>query len=260
MNESQLNSDRSVAWITGAGSGIGRAAALALSQAGRAVALSGRRADALEQVASEVRAGGSRALVVPLDVSQAEAVATAAAAIAHDLGPVGLLVNSAGLNVPNRAWKDVQPANWRQVVDVNLTGTFLCMQAVLPAMRARRDGLVINIASWAGRYPTAFVGPAYTASKHAVVALTHSFNTEESANGLRACVIMPGEVATPILRHRPVPVPPQELAAMLQEEDLGHTIAFVAGMPASVCVNEILISPTRNRVLLGANDLRPASI
>jgi NADP-dependent 3-hydroxy acid dehydrogenase YdfG len=197
---------------------------------------------------------GGVAHVVPMDVSQAESVASAAAKLTT-LGHLAILVNSAGVNVRGRSWKDLQPDSWRHVVDINLTGTFLCMQAVLPAMRTRRDGLVINIASWAGRYPAAAVGPAYEASKHGVVALTHSFNMEESANGLRACVIMPGEVATPLLLQRPVPVPQEELAAMLQEDDLGRTIAFVASMPARVCVNEILISPTRNRLLRVGKDL-----
>jgi NADP-dependent 3-hydroxy acid dehydrogenase YdfG len=251
-------SPQKVAWITGAGTGIGRGAALALAQAGFAVALSGRRAEPLEDVAARVRDAGGRALALPLDVSRAADVAAAADRVGAALGPVDVLVNSAGLNVPQRAWKDVSAEGWQQVVDINLNGTFLCTRAVLAGMRARRQGLVINIASWAGRYPVGFVGPAYTATKHAVVALTHSFNMEENANGLRACVIMPGEVATPILRTRPVPPPPEEMAAMLQEDDLGRTIAFVATMPPHVCVNEILISPTRNRILLGAGDLRPA--
>jgi NADP-dependent 3-hydroxy acid dehydrogenase YdfG len=246
-----------VAWITGAGTGIGRGGALALARAGYAVALSGRRAEPLEAVAAQVRAMGGRALVVPLDVSRAADVAQAAERVAAELGPIDVLVNSAGLNVPQRAWKDVSVQGWQQVVDINLNGTFLCTRAVVDGMRERGRGLVINIASWAGRYPVGFVGPAYTATKHAVVALTHSFNMEENPNGLRACVIMPGEVATPILRTRPVPPPPEELAAMLQEDDLGRTIAFVATMPPHVCMNEILISPTRNRILSGAGDLKP---
>lgn len=249
---------RTVAWVTGAGTGIGRAAALALARTGHAVALSGRRVEPLEEVAARVRAAGGEALVVPLDVRDAEQVGVAAGRIAEALRPIDVLVNSAGLNVRERAWKNVSPQGWQQVVDINLGGTFLCMQAVVADMRERGRGLVINIASWAGRYPTAFVGPAYTASKHAVVALTHSFNMEENVHGLRACVIMPGEVATPILRTRPVPVPEAELDAMLQEEDLGETIAFVAGLPPRVCVNEILMSPTRNRALIGASDLAAA--
>jgi NADP-dependent 3-hydroxy acid dehydrogenase YdfG len=90
-------------------------------------------------------------------------------------------------------------------------------------------------------------GPAYTTTKHAVLALTHSFNMDECVNGLRACCLSPGEVATPILKLRPVVPSESEQAKMLQPEDCGRTIAFVAGMPARVCMNEILISPTHNR-------------
>jgi NADP-dependent 3-hydroxy acid dehydrogenase YdfG len=238
---------RRIAWITGAGSGIGRAAALALAQAGHVVVLCGRRADALQAVARQVAAQGGTAHSFVLDVTDSETVAATLAAIEREVGAVDVLVNSAGINVTARSWAEVGIADWRRIVDVNLSGTFQCMHAVLPSMRARREGLVVNVASWAGRHASPIVGPGYNAAKHAVVALTHSFNMEEGRNGLRACVLMPGETDTPILDQRPVPVPAQERARMLQEDDLGRTIAFVAGMPARVCVNEILISPTHNR-------------
>ena len=121
------------------------------------------------------------------------------------------------------------------------------MRAVLPAMRAQKDGVIINVASWAGRHVSKMTGPAYTTTKHAVLALTHSFNMDEFKNGLRACCLSPGEVATPILKLRPVPPSAEDMAKMLQPEDLGRTIAFVASMPAHACINEILISPTHNR-------------
>ena len=122
-----------------------------------------------------------------------------------------------------------------------------CMRAALPAMRAQKDGVIINVASWAGRHVSKMTGPAYTATKHAVLALTHSFNMDEFRNGLRATCLSPGEVATPILKLRPVPPSAEDMAKMLQPEDLGRTIAFVASMPARACVNEILIAPTWNR-------------
>jgi NADP-dependent 3-hydroxy acid dehydrogenase YdfG len=109
---------------------------------------------------------------------------------------------------------------------------------------------VINVASWAGRFVSAMPGAAYTTSKTAVAALTHEFNVEQFRHGLRACCLLPAEVATPILLQRPVPPSPEDMARMLQPEDLGRTIAFVAGMPAHVCVNEVLISPTWNRMFL----------
>lgn len=239
-----------VAWITGAGTGIGRAGAIALAQAGYSVALSGRQVGPLETVARHIVSMNGSATVVPLDVVDAQAVDSAAKAIEMSLGSVDVLVNSAGVNIPRRGWSDLQVDGWRHLVDVNLTGTFLCMHAVLPSMRANRSGLVVNISSWAGRHPAAVVGPGYNATKHAVVALTHSFNMEECSNGLRACVILPGETDTPILQNRPNPVPEIERTRMLQEDDLGRTIAFVAGMPPRVCINEILISPTHNRAFI----------
>jgi NADP-dependent 3-hydroxy acid dehydrogenase YdfG len=119
---------------------------------------------------------------------------------------------------------------------------------VLPLMRARRGGLIIHVSSWAGRFVSALTGAGYSATKHAVVAMSHSINQEEFANGIRSCCICPGEVATPILDKRPVPVSAEDRARMLQSDDLAETILFVARMPASVCVNEILISPTWNRL------------
>src|ERR1700737_1122100 len=95
------------------------------------------------------------------------------------------------------------------------------------------------------------VGPAYTAPKHAILALTHSFNMDEYRNGLRACCLSPGEVATPIMRQRPVPPSEEVMSKMLQPEDVGRMIAFVANMPPHVCINEILISPVENRAFLG---------
>ncbi len=162
-------------------------------------------------------------------------------------GRIDLLVNSAGINVPKRSWADMELEGWDRLVEINLNGVLYCMRAVLPAMRAQQDGCIINVASWAGRHVSKMPGPAYTTTKHAVLALTHSFNMDECVNGLRACCLSPGEVATPILKLRPVVPSEEEQARMLQPEDLGRTIAFVASMPPRVCINEILISPTWNR-------------
>src|SRR5919199_3801518 len=236
-----------VAWITGGGTGIGLAGGVELARAGATVVLSGRRAGTLEDGAARIRAAGGRVETVPLDVADAKAVAAAAASILDRFERVDILVNSAGTNVPRRSWAEVDAEGWDLVNAVNADGTFYCIAAVLPAMRRRRNGLVVNVASWAGRHVGKLTGPAYTASKHAVVALTASLNMEECANGIRACAICPGEVDTPILDSRPVPVPPEVRARMLKPEDLGRAIRFVAEMPAHVCVNEILISPTWNR-------------
>ena len=243
-----------VAIVTGAGSGIGKSAAHALLKAGYSVALAGRRKEVLDEAAATVKGGQPSSLIeaMPLDVGNAADVEKVAKAIVAKHGRIDLLVNSAGLNVPKRSWGDVTTEGWDKVVDINLNGVMYCMRAVLPAMRAQKDGCIINVASWAGRHVSKMTGPAYTATKHAVLALTHSFNMDEFKNGLRACCLSPGEVATPILKLRPVQPTEEEKKRMLQAEDLGKTIAFVASMPAHVCVNEILISPTWNRSFVTA--------
>ncbi|XUM23624.1 SDR family oxidoreductase [Bradyrhizobium oligotrophicum S58] len=241
-----------IAWITGGGTGIGEAGALALAADGWMVIVSGRRTAALEAVVAKVAAAGDTAEAVALDVAKAADVQAAADAILARHGRIDLLVNSAGVNVPKRRWDDMTIDGWNQLVEINLNGVLYCMKAVLPAMRAQQDGTIINVSSWAGRHVSKMPGPAYTSTKHAVLALTHSFNMEECVNGLRACCLMPGEVATPILEQRPVVPSAAEQARMLQPEDLGRTIAFVANMPPRVCVNEILISPTWNRGFIQA--------
>jgi NADP-dependent 3-hydroxy acid dehydrogenase YdfG len=247
-----------VVWVTGGGSGIGEAGAVELAKCGAHVIVSGRRPDSLARVVATITTAGAKAEAMPLDVSDAAAVERTAAAIFARHGRVDILINSAGMNVANRFWKAVTPKGLASVVDANLTGTLYCMAAVLPGMRERRDGLIINISSWAGRYDATFTGPAYNASKHGVVAATATVNMEECVNGIRACVICPGEVATEILRHRPVPPSAEEMARMLQAEHLAATIRFVAEMPATVCLNEIVISPTWNRGYLGLAENKKA--
>jgi len=242
------NTTKRVAWVTGGGSGIGQAGAEALAADGWTVIVSGRRKDALDAVGAGINArqkGQAEALAV--DVSRAADVEAAAQHILNRHGRIDLLVNGAGINVPKRSWADMEIDGWDKLVEINLNGVLYCMRAVLPAMRAQKDGCIINVASWAGRHVSKMPGPAYTTTKHAVLALTHSFNMDECVNGLRACCLSPAEVATPILKLRPVVPTPEEQARMLQPEDLGRTIAFVASMPRHVCVNEILISPTWNR-------------
>jgi NADP-dependent 3-hydroxy acid dehydrogenase YdfG len=114
-----------------------------------------------------------------LDVGKADRVQEVANSILTRHGRLDLLVNSAGINVPKRSWAHMEIRGWDQVVDINLNGLLYCMRAVLPSMRAQKSGTIINVASWAGRIVSKMTGPAYTATKHAVVALTHSFNMGE---------------------------------------------------------------------------------
>ena len=235
-----------VAWITGGGSGIGLAGAIEFQKLGATVVLSGRTEATLKDALQHVKAES-----VVCDVAQKDQVAKAAAEIQRRHGRIDILVNSAGINLPKRSLRDVSSEGWDQIVAVNLNGMFYCVQAVLPGMRARKDGLIINISSWAGRYASILTGPGYNATKHAVIALTESINLEECANGIRATSVLPGEAATPILEKRPVPPAPEVRAKMLQPEDLGRTLAFIATLPPRACINELIISPTWNRFLLG---------
>ena len=239
-----------VAWITGAGSGIGLAGAQALAAAGAKVVMSGRRADVLAAEADKICTAGGAAEVAVLDVSDAAAVQAVAERILARHGRIDILVNSAGLNNPNRYWKNQTVAGWREVIGINLDGTFYTVQAVLPAMRAQQDGLVINVSSWAGVFHPKLTGAAYNGSKHAVTALTETINMEECMNGIRACAICPAEVATPIMDRRPVPPTALDRSRMLQADDLGATIRFIAELPAHACINQLIISPTWNRMYI----------
>src|SRR3978361_694695 len=241
------NNGKRVAWVTGGGSGIGEAGAESLAADGWTVVVSGRRKDALDAVVTKIAKSGGKAEAIALDVSQKDDVTKAADQILAKHGRIDLLVNSAGINVPKRSWADMELEGWDKLVEINLNGVLSGLPAVLPAMRKQKDGCIINVASWAGRHVSKMPGPAYTTTKHAVLALTHPFNMDECVNGLRACCFSPGEVATPILKLRPVVPSEAEQARMLQPEDCGRTIAFVASMPPRVCLNELLISPTWKR-------------
>ena len=247
-----------VAWITGAGTGIGEGAAIALAGAGMRLVLSGRRAEMLQGVAKRAVAAGGEARVLTLDVADGDAVDVAAADIASNEGRVDVLINSAGLNARKRNWKHLTRAAWDEVIRVDLDGAFYCCNAVLPMMRVQQDGLVINISSWAGRYVGVVTGPAYSAAKFALNAMTESLNMEECMHGIRATAVCPGEVSTPILELRPVKVTDEERARMVQPEDCGALILFLAQLPAHVCINELTISPTWNRGYVQAARMIPA--
>jgi NADP-dependent 3-hydroxy acid dehydrogenase YdfG len=239
-----------VAWITGAGTGIGQAAAVALADKGARVVLSGRRIETLEETAASTDAFGVQAMIEVLDVSDAAQVAKTVDRIVSHFGRLDILVNNAGTNVTERHWGKVTMEKWKEVIDVDLNGAFYCISAVLPAMRKQQDGLIINVASWAGRFYTYLTGPAYSSAKHGMLALNESINMEECINGIRACALCPGEVWTPIMDRRPDQLSDDVKAKMLRAEDVAEAIAFLACLPRSVCINEMLISPTWNRTYI----------
>jgi NADP-dependent 3-hydroxy acid dehydrogenase YdfG len=240
-----------VAWVTGAGSGIGEAAALALAAEGAVVVLTGRRADPLRAVAARIEAAGGQAHIQPGDLMRAAEVDAIARFIDGEPGRLDILVNNAGLNIAARGWNQLRPDGLDEVIGGNLSSAFYCVLAVLPMMRRQRDGVLIHTASFAGRFVSPLSGPAYTAAKHGVVAMSHSINMEECMNGIRSTAICPGEVATPILDKRPVPVSEAERARMVQPEEVADLIRYVACLPPHVCLNEALISPTWNRAYVG---------
>ena len=236
-----------VAWVTGAGSGIGEAAAVALARAGAMVALTGRRREPLQSVADQITKAGAKALVAPGDLGEQAAANQIVARIAKEFGRLDILLNNAGANVLERSWAQLTPERVKTVLDANLNSAFYCSVAALEVMRRQKDGLLIHTASWAGRFVGIVPGPAYVAAKHAVVAMSYSINMEEFQHGIRSTVLCPNEVATPILDLRPKPVSAEERARMIQPEHMADLIVYVAKQPPSICVNEVVISPTWNR-------------
>ena len=236
-----------VAWVTGAGSGIGEAAALALAAEGTAIALTGRRREPLQAVADKIVKAGGKALVAPADLGEQNAADRIVAQIVKEFGRLDILVNNAGANILERSWAKLTPQRIKTVLDSNLSSAFYCAAAALDIMRPQKDGLLIHTASWAGRFVGLVSGSAYTAAKHGVVAMSYTINMEEFQHGIRSTVLCPNEVATPILDQRPTPVSTEDRARMIQPAHMADLIVYVARQPPSICLNEIVISPTWNR-------------
>jgi NADP-dependent 3-hydroxy acid dehydrogenase YdfG len=247
-----------VAWITGAGSGIGESAALALAREGSAVALSGRRREPLQAVAERIEKAGGKALIAEGDLGAQETAGRIAAAVVKEFGRLDILVNNAGGNITERQWARLTPERIKYMIDMNLNGALYCALAALEIMRPQKDGLLIHTASWAGRFVGLVSGASYAAAKHGVVAMSYSINMEEFQNGIRSTALCPAEVATPILDLRPKPVTPEERAQMIQPEDMANLIVYVAKQPATICVNEVVISPTWNRGYAHAAGIGPS--
>jgi len=237
-----------VAWVTGAGTGIGQAGAVALAKNGVRVVLSGRKKETLQETMDMIVQGGGESFIETVDVSDAGAVQALGDHIGRRFGRLDILVNNAGTNVSERHWCETKPEKWDQVIKIDLNGAFYCSLAVIPIMRKQRDGLIINVSSWAGRFYYYLTGPAYSAAKHALMAMNESINGEECIHGIRACAICPGEVWTPIIDRRPDGLCSEEKSKMLKPDDVGETILFVASLPKHVCINELLVSPTWNRI------------
>ncbi len=237
----------SVAIVTGASTGMGRAIAIAMAAEGAALALVARRPDRLEEAAAEARAKGVEVLTFPGDVADNEFVKRVIRETIDRLAQIDILVNNAGTNTFHRNLADISVADWQRVLGTNLTGAFLFTRHVLPHMRATRRGQILTISSDSGLQPSAPAGVAYSASKHAVNSLTESINLEERRHGIRACLILPGETDTPNLGLRPRPPAKEELARMMRPEDIANAVLYVATQPERVSIEMIVMRPTVRR-------------
>jgi NAD(P)-dependent dehydrogenase (short-subunit alcohol dehydrogenase family) len=234
--------ERKTAVVTGGATGIGQAIAYRLADAGAAVAIGGRRLDKLRAAAAAF-AGRPPIQFRECDVADRTSVARFVEWATGALGAIDILVNGAGANIKNRSIAEMRPEQWDELLAVNATGAYNCMAAVLPAMRKRQSGLIINISSISGLRASRLGGVAYCASKFALAGLGTAVSLEEAKNGIRVTNIFPGEVDTPILDERPTPVTAEHRARILQPDDVAAAVLMVAELAPRAHVPELVIKP-----------------
>jgi NAD(P)-dependent dehydrogenase (short-subunit alcohol dehydrogenase family) len=238
-----------VALVTGAGSGIGKAAALALLRDGHRVALAGRRRERLEETAGESGAG-ERALVVPADVSDPASVKDLFAATVAAFGRLDVVFNNAGRGAPAVPLEDITDEQWRQVVDVNLTGMFLCIREAFRVMKDQvpRGGRIINNGSISAHAPRPHSAP-YTATKHAVTGLTRSAALDGRKYDIACSQIDIGNARTELAARMATGVPQADgtiaVEPLMDVEQVGRTVAYLAGLPLDVNVLFMTIMATK---------------
>ncbi|MDN3712699.1 SDR family NAD(P)-dependent oxidoreductase [Paracoccus cavernae] len=228
--------------MTGAGSGIGAAMAMRFAEAGYNVAVSARSGDALQEICDRISAKGGISKAFAMDVLDREGIVKTAQEIAGWRNGIAVLCNNAGLNTPHRRWDDILFSEWDAILDTNIKGAINVIAAVLPYMRAQRDGVIIHTSSWAGRFHAPVAGVPYGASKHALTDLSASLNAQEGANGIRSTALHPGEVATPLLLRRPG-FDPESAAYMIQPEDMADLALHVAQANPNIAIHEITLAP-----------------
>ncbi|MDA7933364.1 SDR family oxidoreductase, partial [bacterium] len=197
------------------------------------VTICGRSEAKLREVA------GDSLNVVACDISKRDQVE----ALFQQIDAPEIVVNAAGINILNRRVEVLTPEDFEKVIAINCTGFFNVLHAALPAMRERKDGLIFNISSIAGKRAYPLAGAAYAASKFGASGLASGVGAEEQANGIRITSICPGEINTPILNDRPVKVPDEQKARMIHPEDIASLIVTIAQLPAHVVVPELVIKP-----------------
>ncbi len=239
-----------VAMVTGGGTGIGEAAALALAASGANVVITGRRKERLDEVVAAIEAAGGRALSVRSDVSEeADAFGAVEATIAA-FGRLDIIVNSAGVNEAGGI-QSLDLDGWRKVIDINLWGTIYTCKAAVPYMQASGSGDIINISSTAGRRGVGLFA-SYTTSKHGVNGFTESIRQELGGSNIRVSVIEPGATETDIASSVTDPKWAEMMQAHVSRDgamkasDIAEAILFIASLPRRANVSQILIRPTND--------------
>ncbi|WP_284231611.1 SDR family oxidoreductase [Arenivirga flava] len=230
------------AWVTGAGSGVGRATADALGALGWRVVLSGRRTDALSETARLVRDAGGTPVELPFDVGSDDP-RVALPTIGDRLDA---LVLAAGLNHPRRAWADQGMADFEAVVQTNLLGVVRAVDASLPALRAA-SGVVVVVSSIAGWRPAPGAGVAYSASKTALAPIVRTINDQEAGAGVRATHLCPGDIDSDFLQQRPTVPDAAARAVMLTPADVADAALYAITAPSHVRIDELVLSPVSQR-------------
>jgi NAD(P)-dependent dehydrogenase (short-subunit alcohol dehydrogenase family) len=249
-NEGGTMSDERFALVTGAGSGIGRASALALARAGWHVALAGRRREPLEETAGEIEALGRRAVATAADVGDPEAVKALFATIEREFGRLDLLFNNAGMGAPAVPIDELTYAQWKAVVDVNLNGAFLCAQGAFGLMKRQRPqgGRIVNNGSISAHVPRPFSAP-YTATKHAITGLTKSIALDGRAYDIACGQIDIGNALTEMARKmtRGVPQADGRIAVepTMEADEVGAAVVHMASLPLSTNVLSMTIMATK---------------
>jgi NAD(P)-dependent dehydrogenase (short-subunit alcohol dehydrogenase family) len=235
--------------VTGAGSGIGRQAALALAAEGYVVILAGRRKDALQETAAQAKRLGGQTLVVVADVSKAASVKALFAKTKSAFGRLDLLFNNAGVSAPAVPLEDLTPQQWQRVVDTNLTGAFLCTQAAFRLMKAQRPrgGRIINNGSLAAHSPRPDSAP-YTATKHAILGLTKSTSLDGRKYHIACGQIDIGNVATDMTQAMKKGVPQadgsRKTEPTFEVEHVGRAIVYMASLPLDANVQFLTVMAT----------------
>lgn len=229
------------ALITGASSGIGKATALAFAKAGINLALVGRDRDKLTAVGQAAEAVGVTAKTYVIDLSQLDRVAAQIAMIAAESDNLDILINNAGMAYTGSI-ADTPLADWQQVIGLNLTSVFQCVQGILPHLRQQQSGIIVNVSSIAGKQVFPNWG-IYSVSKFGLMALTQAIAGEERANGIRVTAICPGSVNTPLWDTETVQAD-FDRSAMLTPEMVAEGILYAVLAPAGAVVEELTIMPS----------------